>query len=447
MVKRRMRKRPARHRRRSYVRKDGTRVGAAIINPDLIRTSKKDQLFFHKRVLRHLIPETIAEAIDKGDLIEEDYTKLELYKIAKENNLLDYKKKFNKLSKRGYINFIIEEEMARQEIFIEPKTEEQKRKKRYYPKYHARMKPELMEKELGIEIMDASRELAKEDREYAIGIDFENPLKDPQRFLAVRGEKRSCLKIDDVEIFGHTHPHRDYPDPSLNDLSLMVPYKPEFIVAGKTGKIIIIEIKNPTKYKKWMGMVDEKIKDNKNIQKGLVPLFSQNKEGSIKITFPDLGYSTVDRESFFQKTGIQIRDYKPNMKLKIPKDVYYEKGISTYYTKPKKIEKSSLKKEIEQGGVRLQVYESMTGKWKDHHKSALHNSITEAQIVGDKINKSIEKFNKKAERDLRPRAYGSISFSPMRVIDGDGNVYPGSNRDKKNFKSQYKYYKSGGYAF
>ena len=338
MIKKK-RKRPVRHRRRSYMRKDGTCVAGTIINRDMFETSPKDRDYFHKRVLRHPIPETIREAIDKGDLIEKDYTKLELWEIARNNNLPDYKKKFNKLSKRSYINFIIEEEMARQEIFIEPKTEEQKRKKRYYPKYHKRMKPELMEKELGIEIMNASRELAKEDREYAIGIDFEKPLKDPQRILAQRGEEQKCIKIDDVEIFGHTHPHENYPNPSLQDLSTMVPYKPEFIVAGKSGKIIIIEIKNPTKYREWLSTVNEKIKTDKKMQGGMVPLFSKNKEeGSIKTAFPNLNY-LLDREVFLLKTGIQVRDYKPNMKLKIPKDINYEKGISAYYPKLKKIEK------------------------------------------------------------------------------------------------------------
>nr|BDI55126.1 MAG: hypothetical protein [uncultured archaeon] len=322
MIKKK-RKRPVRHRRKFYVRKDGTPVAGTIVNPDIFETSPKDRTYFHKRVLRHPIPETIGEAIDKGDLIEEDYTKLELWEIARNNNLPDYKKKFNKLNKRGYINFIIEEEMARQEIFIEPKTEEQKRKKRYYPKYHTRIKPELMEKELGIEIMNASRELAKEDREYAIGIDFEKSLKDPQRIIAVRGKEASCLKIDDVEIFGHTHPSEKYPIPSTKDLLTMVPYKPEFIVAGETGEIIIYNIKDPQKFKEWEKKKRTEIVEGKWKSNYYAMMFYKNNTADKTA----LKHSE-NRERFLKETGVEIRDYKPNMKLKVPKDKDFEKYIS-----------------------------------------------------------------------------------------------------------------------
>ena len=88
----------------------------------------------------------------------------------------------------------------------------------------------------------------------------------------------------------------------------------------------------------------------------------------------------------------------------------------------------------------LQVWFTIGQKWKNHHIKPYHNSVNEAKIYAERIRKDIVKFNKKAEKDLRPRAYGVVSQSPMRIKDKTGRLYPATNWDVNIFKKNPERY-------
>ena len=114
------------------------------------------------------------------------------------------------------------------------------------PKYQS------MEKVISPEIINSIKQLAKNRREYSIGLDFERELKNPQQIVAIQGAETFTYHLhDDFEMFGHTHPSVENPIPSKNDLLNMKIGRPEFIVSGKTGKAIIMNIENDASYRDW----------------------------------------------------------------------------------------------------------------------------------------------------------------------------------------------------
>ena len=159
-----------------------------------------------------------------------------------------------------------------------------------------------MEKEIPAEIMNSAKQLAKNRREYSIGLDFERELKNPQQIVAIQGAESFTYHLyDDFEMFGHTHPARKEPNPSKADLLNMQIGRPEFIVAGKTGKAIILNIEDDALYREW-------------------------KENPYSPSWLNL-MRKEDRERFFGQTGIRIYPYKKGMKVTLIDDPKLEKGF------------------------------------------------------------------------------------------------------------------------
>ena len=164
------------------------------------------------------------------------------------------------------------------------------------PKYQS------MEKEISPEIINSVKQLAKSRREYSIGLDFERELKNPQQIVAIQGAETFTYHLhDDFEMFGHTHPSVENPAPSKNDLLNMKIGRPEFIVAGKTGKAIIMNIENEAFYRDWK-------KDPYSPS-----WLNFNKK--------------EDRDKFFIQTGVRIYPYKKGMKVTLIDDPRLEKGF------------------------------------------------------------------------------------------------------------------------
>lgn len=165
------------------------------------------------------------------------------------------------------------------------------------PKYKS------MAKEIPHDVMLSAKALAKNKREYSIGIDFERELKNPQQIVAIQGAETFTYHLnEDFEFFGHTHPNVSEPHPSKNDLLNMKVGRPEFIVAGKTGKTIIVNIEDDNQYRKW------KSEDH-------------------------LDYSWFDfnkkeyRDRYFKFTGVRVYKYRKGMIVTLINDPKLEKAF------------------------------------------------------------------------------------------------------------------------
>ena len=163
-----------------------------------------------------------------------------------------------------------------------------------------------MIKTLPAEIMNSTKELAKSEREYTIGIDFERELKMPQEIVALQGADTFTWRLKDIEFYGHTHPYEEKPGPSKNDLINMIFGRPEFIVAGNTGKTIILNIEDDNKYQKW----------------------KRDPESMTYFMF-DIDQDK-DREGLFNSTGVRAYPYEKGMKLKLIDDPKFEKPFPKF---------------------------------------------------------------------------------------------------------------------
>ncbi len=70
-------------------------------------------------------------------------------------------------------------------------------------------------------------------------------------------------------------------------------------------------------------------------------------------------------------------------------------------------------------------------------------TLKEAQTFAQKRYDNIVKRNKKAEKDLRPKSYGSEQLRATRVVDKSVRpykYYPGTKEDKQNWNKQKKNY-------
>jgi len=177
----------------------------------------------------------------------------------------------------------------------------------------------IMQKEIPSDVMQSTKALSKNKREYAIAIDFERELENPQQIVAVQGAETFTYRLGDFEFFGHTHPSRYDPHPSTGDLVNMVYGKPEFIVAGLTGKAIIINIEDYNKYYDWLQRMKQESKTNKDYfhyDYWSHPLFDLNKK--------------VYRDKFFENTGINVYPYKKGMVISLINDPKLEKRFPLF---------------------------------------------------------------------------------------------------------------------
>nr|BDI55125.1 MAG: bifunctional (p)ppGpp synthase/hydrolase RelA [uncultured archaeon] len=189
-----------------------------------------------------------------------------------------------------------------------------------------------MTKEFPDNIAKGVRGLAEGDREQSIAIDFERTLHQPQRMIAIEGGRTSTIRIDDFEIFGHTHPNSTWVMPSATDLLLMNYKEPEFIVAGKSGKIMFFNVEDPNKMTEWLeksnekGVFKSKVGTNPINSETLLKKYGQkiyNKYGYINTLLKD----KEGREIFFQETGVRVYPYKKGMKIEMRDDPHLEKKV------------------------------------------------------------------------------------------------------------------------
>jgi len=157
-----------------------------------------------------------------------------------------------------------------------------------------------MTKEIPENLIEGVRKLVKDqDHEYSIDIDFERRDNIPQQMLIMRGGRRETIKVGDFELFGHTHPDESYPHPSNTDLRILYPLKPEFIIAQKTGKTILLNIENYPKWVNWKYY-------GTDVRTNLVD-------------------SKYGRDKIFEKTGVRVYPLLKNVKIELQDDPHYEK--------------------------------------------------------------------------------------------------------------------------
>lgn len=188
-----------------------------------------------------------------------------------------------------------------------------------------------MEKELPDNLAKGVKEIGKDEYEHSIAIDFERDLKQPQRMAVVEGGKAETLKINDFEIYGHSHPDAAYPRPSNADIRNLRYLKPEFIIAGKTGRIQLYNIEDPQQYEKWKQTHDYVPNANAITYDDLYKLSRRKKYKNL----PDLykiypyNYSETElgREMFFDITGIKIYPYRKGTVIEMQDDPIYEKTM------------------------------------------------------------------------------------------------------------------------
>lgn len=157
-----------------------------------------------------------------------------------------------------------------------------------------------MTKEIPPNLIEGVQKLAKDQKhEYSIDIDFERKEELPQQMLIMKGGRRETIKVGDFELFGHTHPDESFPYPSNQDLKILIPLKPEFIIAQKTGKTIILNIENYEKWQDW------------------------------RYYGADVNVRSVEyeegRKKIFNQTGVKVYPMMKNIKIELKDDPHYEK--------------------------------------------------------------------------------------------------------------------------
>lgn len=176
------------------------------------------------------------------------------------------------------------------------------------------------------------KEIAKSNREQSIAIDFERDMIQPQRMIVMEGSKTETIKIKDFEMVGHTHPHWEEPIPSTADLRNMNELEPEFLVAGKSGKIHIMSIENPHKYVQWKYKMLNK--------SGATPPISQDHFNQLitqekykdRLHPHDINSYTrteLGRQLFYEETGVKLIPYKKPTTIELKDDPKLEKQVPT----------------------------------------------------------------------------------------------------------------------
>jgi len=168
----------------------------------------------------------------------------------------------------------------------------------------------VMSKDVPKNLIEGIKTIAKDqDNEYSVAIDFERKKKRPEQMLVMKGGKNTTLKIRDFELFGHTHPGHYFPYPSMVDISNMRPLYPEFIVAGKSGHAVILNIEDFDKFREWVfdyrtsSEADRK-KPELFLPRNVERIFDWEKA----------------REDFFRKTGVRVYPLKKRVKIQLKND-------------------------------------------------------------------------------------------------------------------------------
>ena len=242
------------------------------------------------------------------------------------HRIINGKKRLVKITKkRGKVYIEVVEDRRKVQRIEQPR----KVKQQYYQHGYY---PGTMEKELPDNLAKGIKEIGKDEYEHSIAIDFEREIEQPQRMAIVEGGKTETLKIDDFEIFGHTHPGQTYPRPSTGDLRNMNYLEPEFIVAGKTGKIFLYNIEDPEKYASWKRLHESRKPTDYPITYGDFFLILEKKKyrsdtKAQQITPYNYEQSELGREIFFEATGVRIYPYRKKTIIEMKDDPHYEKKM------------------------------------------------------------------------------------------------------------------------
>lgn len=214
--------------------------------------------------------------------------------------------------------------------------EKEYKKKRRIEKASIKQPPgayPIMKKTPSDNIIKSFKELAKNPREYSIGIDFERKLIHPQTIVALEGGESETIRFEDFEMFGHTHPNSHYAAPSTQDLRGIELFKPEFVVAGLSGKTMIVNIENYAQYKKW-----KKANEDRRIHTNPISREILEKKYGVNIAKKYLNGSAILRDKkgraiFLKETGIRAYPYKKGMTIEMIDDPTFEKKIPTISSK------------------------------------------------------------------------------------------------------------------
>lgn len=226
--------------------------------------------------------------------------------------------------KKGKRTYRLVEDKRKAKLIKQPRAV-----KNYFPYQRT------MEKEIPDNIAKGFKEMAKNPREYSIAVDFERKIEQPQRIAIIEGGKTETLRISDFELYGHTHPNEVTPGPSTADLRNMKYLTPEFIVAGKSGKIIILNIEDKQKYEKW--------REQKYHEKGATCPYNysdyqrilrwkkyKNDKEAKNVSYFNLLGSKKGREMFFDITGVKVYPYRKTTKIETVDDPRLEKRMPSF---------------------------------------------------------------------------------------------------------------------
>ena len=182
------------------------------------------------------------------------------------------------------------------------------------------------------------KEIAKDKTEHSIMVDFERGLNQPQRSAIVQGGKNETLKYEDFELYGHTHPNRSEPVPSTGDIRNMKYLEPEFIIAGGTGKMNIINIEDPNTYDRWKSRMSRKGGASHPIRgERFDTLIKKDKYKKLHgQDYYTITKSKEGRDLFFEETGVKIYPYKKKTTIEMKDDPHLEKkmpSVDPYHLK------------------------------------------------------------------------------------------------------------------
>jgi hypothetical protein len=203
-----------------------------------------------------------------------------------------------------------------------------------------------MHKQIDDNLARGIKEIGKSKYEQSIALDFERNMVQPQRMVVMEGGKTETLKITDFELFGHTHPDWSEPIPSTGDLRNMNELEPEFLVAGKSGKIYIMSIEDGLKWKSWKSRMHNK----KGASHPIPPerfnkLIEQDKYKYHFVQNDISSFTSTERgrELFYEETGIKLIPYRKPTTIELKDDPHLEKKVPTipeYYLEKWKTKKS-----------------------------------------------------------------------------------------------------------
>ncbi len=281
------------------------------------------------------IPTTVVKY--KGRMYEADINGE--YKTV-QKDIRDFAKVRNKASKnksdqkgqKGPIEFYFAKDKSGEEItkrypskvILQPEAIKENEKKK------------MMIKKLPDNLVKGMKAVAKDRYEYSFALDFERKLKQPQRGIILKGAKDTSQVIEDFELFGHTHSDEDYPLPSVLDLQDLKVLKPELIIAGKTGKTIIINIEDLETYEKWkLSTPRDKYSHPISFTKFLDYINNNPKyQGKLNDSdYDTLSKSKVGKELIFEETGVKIYPYRKTTRIELIDDPKFEKPVPTVSSK------------------------------------------------------------------------------------------------------------------